>query len=153
MVDKLVPSGIYDIHGTDMSIGAYSIGRPYSCMAMYVRDEKISGERWHVFASFASSTLLRVRVPADDARVDGGRVNASRLVHTLISEPRNDPNRSPSINSYLDEAQRLANQIPSSGGEIVKLRKAIKEALYEENYERDAFDLDAVQAREKGRKK
>ena len=82
--------------------------------AMYVRNERIGGKDWHVFAVGSSvCSLVRKRVPCEDARLEDKTVTSYNLVGKAIMYERDDPQRLPSVNEFLDEAIRLAGEKPA----------------------------------------
>ena len=87
----------------------------YYAPAIYVRAERIGGLDWHVFAFKPLLFALgRVRVPCRSATIDGKVVSSEEgVVSKGLYYERDDPERLPSVNAFIDEAVRLAREKPA----------------------------------------
>jgi len=112
MVTTLVPGRLYNISGReggDHCPSPIPNADEYSGQGMYVRQERIRGEEWDVFAALHENNnmLLRVRVPHNERAVVGTEVRSHRVIEHLVVFDRNDECRSLSVNRFLDRAAEI----------------------------------------------
>jgi len=124
----LTPGRVYEITGPNKSLSQNPPrGGDYSGEAMFVRREKIRSSDWYVFATTdEQGDLERVRVPSGSVELEGDKIKAKEVIQKVILWRRWDPGRRQSVNDFIDEAKRIADETPDI--EIPGLQKAIVEA-------------------------
>jgi len=108
---ELIPGKFHKVGGKGHR---HLVGKDQSLAhSMYVRQERIEGVPWHVFATvWPNEILMRVRVPVASADMNDERVWGERgiVANTIISQ-EGDNHRSPSIRPFIDEAHRIAQEL------------------------------------------
>jgi len=124
----LKPGGFYSVRGKERGSGP---GFPESIRpTMYVRDERVGGVNWNVFAAiWQNGCLMRVKVPTDGAIIRNSQVELPVGHHfletTVICLPRSE--RAKSVETFIQDAYRLIRKGPNAS-----------------SFETDAYELAGV---------
>jgi hypothetical protein len=125
------PGQFYELKGKEDCGSYYKVWLSKDPLkVMYVRDEKIEGNYWCVFAAlekeFKGIGLTRVRISKEMAQSldEGLYINDNIVTKRVISKPAD---RLKSITEFIDAAWKLLGSENSQNPEASVLRKTIED--------------------------